>query len=58
MSNSIYLAGRDLEFIKAMLHHMKPTSKSLVTIMETNHYENKIKAANYIKDDHHDDMTY
>jgi hypothetical protein len=39
MVNSIYLAGRDLEFIKAMLGHMSPISSSLVTIMETNSYE-------------------
>lgn len=60
MSNSIYLAGRDLDFIKALLAHMTPVSKSLATLIldNMNTYEAKVKRDNQIMDSYHDDCTY
>jgi predicted nuclease of predicted toxin-antitoxin system len=52
MSNSIQLSGKDLDFIKAMLKHMTPVSKSLSNlIIEGNSYEQQMKRNNQILDD-------
>jgi hypothetical protein len=54
------MSGKDLYFIKALLQHMDPISRSLsITALGfKNKYEEELKLNNAIQDDIHDDLTY